>query len=133
MDVKQFGPWAAVLDSTGSPVVVTQRERCRSFWPDWEPQSYDANVSACIGDHTEPALESDSNRLAVAQLIAAAPELLEALSMMTFQLSSLISESLGVAGYHMNGDLLDWEQLQKEDWFGLEAARAAIKKAKGEL
>lgn len=81
MDVKQFGPWAAVLDSTGSPVVVTQRERCRSFWPDWEPQSCDANVSACIGDHTEPALESDSNRLAVAQLIAAAPELLEALTL----------------------------------------------------
>lgn len=112
MDVKQFGPWAAVLDSTGSPVVVTQRERCRSFWPDWEPQSCDANVSACIGDHTEPALQSDSNRLAVAQLIAAAPELLEALT--------LAIQSMQDSGY-------------PNTHVAVLAARQAIRKAKGEL
>lgn len=72
-----------------------------------------------------------------ALLIAAAPELLAALEGLTADLSGLISDSYGVTGLHLNGDVAPWGELlpggRFEDWlFSIDAARAAIAKARGE-
>lgn len=43
-----------------------------------------------------------------ARVIAAAPDMLEALK----DIAALIKESQGVAGYHLNGDVADWDSLE---------------------
>ncbi|MFU7027196.1 hypothetical protein ACM751_16295 [Pseudomonas aeruginosa] len=93
------GPWAAVEDTCGSPVIVTYRDHQDPA--KWVPTNYSASISVGVGDHTES--RTHGNEWANAKLIAAAPELLEAL----------------VA-------LVECEQTTPELW---EAARAAIAKA----
>lgn len=58
-----------------------------------------------------------------ARLIAAAPDLLDALQGML----AIVSDSLGVAGYHLNGDTAGWDEFDEVD-----AAREAIAKATGQ-
>ena len=58
-----------------------------------------------------------------AQLIAAAPELLEALK----GLLAITDVSEGVCGYHLNGDLAFWEEFKE-----VEIAEKAVKKALGQ-
>jgi hypothetical protein len=66
-------------------------------------------------------------------LIAAAPELLEALIELVDEINLLASESCGVAGLHLNGDVATWEEILpggRFDWLGsLERAESAIAKA----
>ncbi|MCS7522501.1 hypothetical protein N0070_19845 [Pseudomonas aeruginosa] len=96
------GPWAAVEDTCGSPVIVTYRDHQDPA--KWVPTNYSASISVGVGDHTES--RTHGNEWANAKLIAAAPELLEAL----------------VA-------LVECEQTTPELW---EAARAVIAKATGQ-
>ncbi|RIZ48189.1 hypothetical protein [Pseudomonas aeruginosa] len=93
------GPWAAVEDACGSPVIVTYRDHQDPA--KWVPTNYSASISVGVGDHTES--RTHGNEWANAKLIAAGPELLEAL----------------VA-------LVECEQTTPELW---KAARAAIAKA----
>ena len=58
-----------------------------------------------------------------ARLIAAAPELLEALKGML----AIVSDSRGVAGYHLNGNTAEWGEFDEVD-----AAIDAIAKAEGQ-
>lgn len=58
-----------------------------------------------------------------ASLIAAAPELLAALE----GLMSIANDSRGVSGYHLNGNIAEWDEFEE-----IGAAVAAINKAKGE-
>ncbi|HBP5437341.1 TPA: hypothetical protein L6B65_30735 [Pseudomonas aeruginosa] len=69
------GPWAAVEDACGCPVVVTFRD-CQDP-AKWVPTNYSASISTSIGDHTES--RTYGNEWANAKLIAAAPDLFEAL------------------------------------------------------
>jgi len=55
-------------------------------------------------------------------LVAAAPDMLEALGIVL----SLMDESSGVVGYHLNGEVATWEELGIR-----EEVEAAIKKARG--
>lgn len=57
-----------------------------------------------------------------ARIIAAAPDLLEAL----VGLISITKDSTGVAGYHLNGDTAEWDEFEEVD-----AAIKAIDKAVG--
>jgi len=70
-----------------------------------------------------------------ARLIAAAPELLEALKGLLDDVQGLMSESQGVAGLHLNGDVADWASLDEGGRFerlsNMSAAVAAIAKATG--
>jgi|DEB0MinimDraft_6_1074348.scaffolds.fasta_scaffold04081_8 hypothetical protein len=66
-----------------------------------------------------PRCEIDDN----AQLIAAAPDMLEALE----GILTLIQESHGVFGFHLNGDLSDWSEHQDD----INLIQNAIAKATG--
>ena len=55
-----------------------------------------------------------------AKLIAAAPELLEAL----ISVLNIMNDSEGVAGYHLNGDIASWGEFEE-----IKQAEQAIKKA----
>lgn len=95
---------------------------------DSDDQSYGMMVS--VGD------VFGENRAANASLIKASPDLYEALSELISSLDDLISDSQGVYGLHLNGDLAPWSELVEggcyEDWLkSLEAARAALRKAEG--
>lgn len=57
-----------------------------------------------------------------ARLIAAAPDLLEALK----GVLAIVSDSQGVAGYHLNGNTAEWDEFDEVD-----AAIDAIAKATG--
>lgn len=65
--------------------------------------------------------ESVSSK-ADAQLIASAPEMLEALQ----NLILLVNDSYGVCGYHLNGAVAEWNEFEE-----IENARNAINKALG--
>ena len=67
--------------------------------------------------------ETHGDQEADARLIAAAPELLEALK----GVLAIVSDSRGVAGYHLNGDTAEWDEFDEVD-----AAIDAIAKATGE-
>ena len=85
------------------------------------------NVTIKAGGNTWVAFMPDEDkdeRMANARLMAAAPELLEALQ----GIMNIVSESLGVAGYYPDGDYADWDEFPE-----LQAAEAAIAKAKGEV
>ena len=56
-----------------------------------------------------------------ARLIAAAPEMLEALE----EIEALIRESSGVTGWHLNGQVAPWEELDLK-------VGAVLRKARGE-
>jgi len=58
------------------------------------------------------------------QLRKAAPALLEALE----DLITITKESRGIAGYHLNGEIAEWDEFEFYD-----KALAAIKQAKGEV
>ena len=58
-----------------------------------------------------------------ARLIAAAPDLLAALEV----LMGIVSDSNGVSGYHLNGDIAEWDEFDE-----INIAIAALAKAKGE-
>lgn len=79
--------------------------------------------------YEEDAAELEAN----ARLIAAAPELLEALEGLLDDVYGLMRESEGVAGLHLNGDVADWASLDEGGRFerlsNMSAARAAIDKA----
>ena len=72
-------------------------------------------------------LEAGRNEVedaANARLIAAAPELLECLR----HIQGIISESQGVAGWHLNGEIAGWDEL------GLrEEIDAVLAKVRGEV
>ena len=55
-----------------------------------------------------------------AKLIAAAPELLDAL----ISVINIMNDSEGVAGYHLNGDIASWNEFEE-----IKQAEQAIKKA----
>ena len=115
------GPWEAVGNLVRSPMV--------------QPQGLSKGVQiaecrdAYFLSHTE---ESKAN----AHLIAAAPELLEALSKLLNEVDGLIGESAGVVGLHLNGDIAPWSDLEEGGRFerlsSMSKARAAIAKATGE-
>lgn len=67
--------------------------------------------------------EDCNEMIANTQLMASAPELLEALK----GLLAIIDDSEGPHGYHLNGDLAFWEEFKE-----VEFAEMAIKKALGE-
>ena len=58
--------------------------------------------------------------IANARLIAAAPELLNAL----ISVLNIMNDSEGVAGYHLNGDIAKWDEFEE-----IKQAEQAIKKA----
>lgn len=105
------GPWATFGNSseylhirTANNVTGTSMHNSWGF----------ANIATCYGTDTP-------EQFANAQLIAAAPDLLNALQ----EIADLISESQGVAGYHLNGEVADWDSLELSIF-------DAIKKATGE-
>lgn len=57
------------------------------------------------------------------RLTAAAPEMLEVLE----GLLSIVDESKGVAGYHLNDEIAEWDEFEE-----VEAARKIIDKIRGE-
>lgn len=65
---------------------------------------------------------SDEETIANAQLIATAPELLEALIAMI----DIVDSTSGLTGWHMNGDIAYWEEFRDVD-----IARDVINKALG--
>jgi hypothetical protein len=70
-----LGPWWPVQSSTGSWYVTTYRDHESATA---KPNPFGASIAPCIGDHTEK--RTRGNEEANARLIAAAPELLEALA-----------------------------------------------------
>lgn len=104
---------------------------------------YDANNRAvCLLDLEDWGVTEDNQadlerqQEEVARLIAAAPELLIALSGLLDDIEDLIGESEGVFGLHLNGDVAPWIELEEGGRFErlshVSWARAAIAKAKGE-
>lgn len=88
------------------------------------PKRPDEQANATIRGMTERmSVEAGEDKEEIASLIVAAPDMLEALE----SVLSLIDESSGVVGYHLNGNIATWEELDLR-----EELEAAIKKARGE-
>lgn len=98
------GPWQYVREN-GSP--TTGPHMIKGAIP-----GYLAEVRDCGSGDVE----------ANARLIAAAPDLLEALK----GVLAIVSDSQGVAGYHLNGNTAEWDEFDEVD-----AAIDAIAKATG--
>ena len=83
-----------------------------------------ACVNACAGLPTEQLESSPLGGVlnGVAGLIAQRDELLAALE----GVLAIVSDSTGVAGYHLNGDIADWDEFDE-----INAGYTAIAKAKG--
>jgi hypothetical protein len=81
-----------------------------------------------VADNGEALPICDAGRPHVAEeaanagLIAAAPELLEALQ----GLLAIVADSRGVTGYHLNGEAAEWSEFSEVD-----AAESAVAKALG--
>lgn len=78
--------------------------------------------SQCTVAHVSISTYMDEGRYN-ARLIAAAPELLEAL----IAVLGIVEESSGVYGFHLNGALAEWDEFADE----INSACAAIVKATG--
>ena len=110
------GDW--VLDLYNETLVCStnsdngQIAECRSPDVEWNHIAYVSD-----GTHWE---ENEEVAKANAQLIATAPELLEALK----GLLAITNDSEGVCGYHLNGDLAFWKEFKE-----VEIAEKAVKKA----
>ena len=114
------GPWYILGEDEihdGYPTIEIAYGNCPSH--EFESIAYLSPDSK--NNHEEFYLSEKTK--ANAQLIAAAPELLEALEAMM----AIVSESRGVAGYHLNGDEALWCQEFDEE---TNAAFEAIAKAK---
>lgn len=75
------------------------------------------------GGYTRICQITPRDQKANAHLIAAAPDMLEALESML----SIISESNGISGWHLNGNIATWGEFQV-----VIDIEEAIKKARGE-
>ena len=109
-------------EHTKGPWVLTQDNNCK---PGFYIKHADNMKNRVPGYFAEiRAYTSNQETIkANARLIAAAPELLDALE----GIMNIVSESLGVAGYYPDEDYADWDEFPE-----LQAAEAAIAKAKGE-
>ena len=83
-----------------------------------EVSSRDSSLLICKVQNSGYIAEDEG--LANAKLIAAAPELLEAL----ISVLNIMNDSDGVAGYHLNGDIASWGEFEE-----IKQAEQAIKKA----
>lgn len=92
----------------------------------WIVRETSLSVSV-VGQNGEVLFHESDKRLPGvmddARLIAAAPELLGAL----IGLISITNDSAGVAGYHLNGAIAEWDEFEE-----VAAAIEAITKATGE-
>ena len=117
------GPWEVVRTDAGIIVRTESVKKTRAG----------ASRYAAIGGFDRSDPEQLAEALANARLIAAAPELLEALIELVGEIELLASESSGVAGLHPNGDVAEWEEILpggRFEWLGsLERAESAIAKA----
>lgn len=117
------GPWEVVRTDAGIIVRTESAKKTRAG----------ASRYAAIGGFDRSDPEQLAEALANARLIAAAPELLEALSELVDDINALVSESHGVAGLHRNGDVATWEEILPGGRFerlgSLERAESAIAKA----
>ena len=101
------GPWRVwenLIGSTASYEVYTNME-----------------TKSGKGGYTRICQITPRDQKANAHLIAAAPDLLEALE----EIEALIRESRGVVGYHLNGNEAAWEELDLK-------VGTVLKKARGE-
>lgn len=117
------GPWEVARTDAGIIVRTESAKKTRAG----------ASRYAAIGGFDRSDPEQLAEALANARLIAAAPELLEALSELVDDINALVSESHGVAGLHRNGDVATWDEILpggRFEWLGsLERAESAIAKA----
>lgn len=117
------GPWEVVRTDAGIIVRTESKKKTR----------YGASRYAAIGGFDRSDPEQLAEALSNASLIAAAPELLEALIELVGEIEQLASESRGVAGLHLNEDVATWEEILPGGRFerlgSLERAESAIAKA----
>lgn len=113
------GPWWPSQNSVGTWEVNTLRDH--HVGTGRKPVAYGANICGGIGDITEQ--RTRGNEQANANLIAAAPDLYEALQ----SVLAITADSDGVSGYHLNGDIAKWGEFDE-----IATAIAALAKARGE-
>ena len=94
----------------------------------WTPGPWEVGTHRCIRSATGVicgtyshmgTAEANANE----HLIAAAPDLYEAL----LGILEIVSDSSGVSGFHLNGDVADWDYFDE-----INTATAALAKARGE-
>lgn len=112
---------------------------------EWVPDRFRGGYSGLVGpDGAEVLFPNHANdgdegaawfedfpTAADARLIAAAPDLLAACKTLVGDIDALISNSDGVGGLHLNGQLAEWSEItcggRYEEWLmSLEQARDAI-------
>lgn len=120
------GPWEAEYSDYGDEIWFGG-----SGCGMWAIRGPDAcYLAGCAERSPAEKATAESN----ARLIAAAPRLLQACRGLVSAVNLLISESDGVAGLHLNGEIAEWNQLTAggrfEEWLlPLEDATAAIQLA----